>query len=433
MTIRFNLIWQRARKAFRLLLFWFVLILLIGPEAPPLQSQRGQLAAIVGQRNFDFVAWEIEAVSTKVQAALVGGHRYLDTPARKALVLDYLALLGDVRQLEAEVAAIFADPEVADPRATTATTQQQINGMRARLAEQQPLAEAILQQQVAAVLVEEGFSVGGAAWPPVLMKMTPLPLMLAVSPRHEIRQIYAIPLEHGLSLPNQEQLETAVYDDLNLSALVAPVGGVGTYPAMLLETNAIAYLISTIAHEWAHHWLTLHPLGIRYNAGPDLRAMNETVASIIGDEIGLSVLSRFYPELVPAPSPEPAPEEDSDDQGPSFDFAAEMRQTRVRAEELLAAGQIEEAEAYMERRRQYFWDNGYRIRKLNQAYFAFYGAYTTSPRGQSDDPIGPAIVALRDNSPSLRVFADLMADITSRDELLEQAATLGARTQAAGP
>ncbi len=51
-------------------------------------------------------------------------------------------------------------------------------------------------------------------------------------------------------------------------------------------------------------------------------------------------------------------------------------------DELLAAGKIEEAEAYMEARRQVFWDNGYAIRKLNQAYFAFYGAYADVPGGR---------------------------------------------------
>ena len=65
----------------------------------------------------------------------------------------------------------------------------------------------------------------------------------------------------------------------------------------------------------------------------------------------------------PAPAPPPAA-------SAGFDFRTEMRLTRVRADELLAAGQIAEAEAYMEQRRLYFWENGYRLRKLNQAYFA---------------------------------------------------------------
>jgi hypothetical protein len=59
---------------------------------------------------------------------------------------------------------------------------------------------------------------------------------------------------------------------------------------------------------------------------------------------------------------------------------------------LLAAGLINEAEDYMEARRLVFWENGYRIRKLNQAYFAFHGAYADAPQGPAgEDPVGNAV------------------------------------------
>ena len=42
----------------------------------------------------------------------------------------------------------------------------------------------------------------------------------------------------------------------------------------------------------------------------------------------------------------------------------------------------------MEARREIFWQNGYAIRKLNQAYFAFYGAYADIPGGPAgEDPV----------------------------------------------
>ena len=54
-------------------------------------------------------------------------------------------------------------------------------------------------------------------------------------------------------------------------------------------------------------------------------------------------------------------------------------------------------------RRRVFWDQGYHIRKLNQAYFAFYGAYADSPGGGAAgaDPVGAAVRALRAHSSSL--------------------------------
>ncbi len=82
---------------------------------------------------------------------------------------------------------------------------------------------------------------------------------------------------------------------------------------------------------------------------------------------------------------------------PVFDFNAEMHVTRVRADELLAQGKIEEAEQYMEARRKVFWDNGYQIRVLNQAYFAFHGAYADVPGGAAgEDLVGPAVRKLRE-------------------------------------
>ena len=84
-----------------------------------------------------------------------------------------------------------------------------------------------------------------------------------------------------------------------------------------------------------------------------------------------------------------------------------MHITRLAVDSLLAEGKIEQAETYMELRRRVFWENGYHIRKLNQAYFAFHGAYADQPggaAGASEDPAGEAVRALRANSASLAEF-----------------------------
>jgi hypothetical protein len=97
-----------------------------------------------------------------------------------------------------------------------------------------------------------------------------------------------------------------------------------------------------------------------------------------------------------------------------------MHETRVHADELLAEGKIDEAEAYMEQRRLIFWDNGYPLRKLNQAYFAFHGAYADVPGGAAgEDPVGPAVRALRQQSGSLAEFIHTIAWMTSFEELQE--------------
>jgi hypothetical protein len=82
---------------------------------------------------------------------------------------------------------------------------------------------------------------------------------------------------------------------------------------------------------------------------------------------------------------------------------------------MLTRGDVEEAEEYMEERRRFLVSQGYYIRKLNQAYFAFYGAYATSPT--SVDPIGGALQRLRRESASLKQFVDLVAGMASYEDL----------------
>jgi hypothetical protein len=57
------------------------------------------------------------------------------------------------------------------------------------------------------------------------------------------------------------------------------------------------------------------------------------------------------------------------------------------------------------------------IRKLNQAYFAFYGTYADSPT--SIDPIGVELRTLRDKCDSAKDFLGKVALMTSRSELIE--------------
>ncbi len=256
--------------------------------------------------------------------------------------------------------------------------------------------------------------------------MTPLPLVLIVSPREEIKQIYNIPLDHGLSTSVREDIEAGIYEAADRSALVAPIGGLGFYPAMIVETNDINFLSNTIAHEWVHHWLTFQPLGINIFSNNELLTINETVASIVGNEIGRKVLERYYPEFVPADEQESDVEDDDDSDPLRFDFNKEMRTTRITVDELLAEGRVEDAEAYMEERRLFFWENGHRLRKLNQAFFAFHGSYADEPGEQGDDPIGPTILAIRDGSSSLFEFLDRLSSVTSIDDLNEIAADIGA-------
>jgi hypothetical protein len=347
---------------------------------------------------------------------LAPDHTYWDEDIRRQVVLDYLDLVAQIGQIEWEIEQIYVNPDMSSQAAASAELQTQLANYQEALSDIQPFAEAILQDQVAAVLGDEGFSILGQTWPPVMMHMTPLPTILMVSPRDRIERIYGIPLVHGLSIPARGALETAVLENLNLSALVVPIGGLGLYPSMIMETSSINWLAEVTAHEWAHVWMAPYPVSLKYATDHQVRTMNETTASILGGEIGRKVIATYYPERVPPPPTSnqfPA----QDNEGPTFDFRAEMAITRTRVDEMLAAGQIGVAEAYMEARRQEFVANGYQIRKLNQAYFAFYGAYADEPGATGADPVGPLVQEVWQLSPSLHAFMKTMAPIGSFEEL----------------
>jgi len=410
---------KRLFTAIRIVILVVVLVVITAPEWPAFQDERHKINAILGQRHFDFLVWEIGALFTKAEAAIAGGHSYLDEDARKEAVLEYLELLGEVRRMESTIRTVYSDPTVADPETETAEQQREVDEKRSVLEQRQPMIEAIVQEQISSVLVDEGFDLLGSAWPPVEMHMTALPYVLIVSPREKIEQIHNIPLEHGLSVSSREEIENAIADGTDRSALVVSIGGLGIFPSMILESSNINYLADVVSHEWAHHWLTLHPIGLNYAANPSLRTMNETIASIVGEEVGRMVVERFYPEFVPPPPPETDSSVVIDEDPDAFDLSSQLRTTRIHVDELLAAGSVDEAEEYMEERRQFIWDNGYRIRKINQAFFAFYGAYADTPGEQGDDPIGPALLALRDGSSTLREFMDRISAMTSLDDLQE--------------
>jgi len=416
--IRNSTRWVAQRWELALLLA--ALLLALAAEGPPPAKLDTRINSLLAGERFDFAGWEMKALLGKLTHSLVAPQRYMDEPARHDFFLEYLELVADIRRLEWEIDRAYTDPAVEDAESATVELRAQLAELRAAEDTRQPLAEAILEEQTASILADEGFSVLGQEFPPLGAHFTPLPLLLVVSPRDRIENVFDLGLRHGLDTARREAIEEEVDAGFDASSLVTGIGGMSAYPAMLLESSSLTWLADVTAHEWTHHYLAPRPLGWNYGDSPDARTINETVASIVGGEAGRKMVARYYPELSP-PEPEPTPEGAEEEappaEPPAFDFRAEMRETRIRADELLARGRVEEAEAYMEERRQEFVAQGYHIRKLNQAYFAFHGAYADQPGAAGADPIGPAVRKLRDRSPDLHTFVVQIARVTTLAEL----------------
>ncbi len=395
------------------------LLFLLNQEVPPPGRLSTQIDRLVADKRFNFTAWELQALWGKVTHALIAPQRYMNEPARSELLLNYLNLVDEIRSTEWEIYRIYTDPKVEHPEVVAQEQLTRLASLRQAEEARQLLAEAILEEQAGTILISEGFGALRLLLPPVSIHFTPLPTLLVVSPRERIERIYSAELRHGLDASQREAIESEVDALQNVSSLVTDVGGLSSYPSMLLEDSSILWLTDVTVHEWTHHYLLLRPLGWNYEASPETRTINETVASIVGHEAGRSILARYYPAFLPDEQPENAPSEGEAGQHAkhAFDFRQEMHKTRVHVDALLAEGKITEAEDYMEQRRQEFVAHGYYIRKLNQAYFAFHGAYADEPGAAGEDPVGPAVKRLRALIPDLHTFVVRVARVTRLSEL----------------
>ncbi|MBT3389250.1 MAG: hypothetical protein HN413_02465 [Chloroflexi bacterium] len=402
------------------------LVFLLVRSVPEVGDQTEKVRAFTRHTEFDYITWTLDAVQIKLAQTGLGAANYLSSADQHQVVIDYFELIDRIQQLERDLDAYYISPEIIHPKIAAQFTRGELDQLYQQRQQLAPLAEAIVQAQLSTVTAELGLGFGGQPIPPVLYHVTPLPLALIVSPRDVIRQDEDISLDPNLTVDQRVSLEAQVDAALNVSTVVVNIGGVGMYPTMVQQTTNINWMFEVVAHEWAHNYLTLRPLGLSYMKDNQLRTINETTASLAGKEIGARLIERFYPERVPPP-PEPQSESAPTDTGapeseapPAFDYRAEMHETRLTADAMLAEGNIEAAEAYMEARRQIFLENGYSIRKLNQAWFAFHGAYADLPggaAGAAENPVGDTVRQLRAQSNSLNDFLFRISWIWSFEQL----------------
>lgn len=422
------MIFQRILRGLEVTVVLAILAFATGYSNPSLTNPIEKIRAYTRNIEFDYVEWMTNAAIIKIRSASLNLPYNIERATQKEIVNEYLRVTQTILEKEGLLSQIYADPNIEDKESFSQDLRNELNTLYLRQKEIAPLAESILQSQVTDVLAEIGLTSAGQPIPNVWYHSTRLPWALIVSPRDRIEQTANISLNMDLTVDEHAILESNIDKNLNTSTLVVPIGGVGVYPTMVARTTNLEWLLNTIAHEWIHNYLMFRPLGIYYTESPETRTINETTASIAGDEIGRLVLEKFYPERLTASNPRLNLVSDSFDfpnpddiPRPIFDFREQMYITRVNVDILLAEGKIDEAEAYMEERRQMFLQNGYLLRKINQAYFAFYGAYADSPGGAAgEDPIGPAVRALREQSDSLADFVKSVAWITSLQELNEE-------------
>ena len=402
------LVLKGIRAWFRLLLFaLFLTVAWSGDYRPtPLDS-------LVAPYRYDFLSWETYNLFDKWlhrAGHILPWSKSVPPEEQGTLVTEYFELGGQVRELNR--AARSGD--LANPQAA-AESRSEIGALEDRRRELQARVEEILESAINDALINEGFpSWAGTVFPPVDTHFTEPPAVLVLSPRDRIARLQTVALKPGIDDDDRTRMEERVLEEQDLAAVVLNIGGIASYPSIVVETSDLRGSLDIIAHEWLHHWFFFRPLGRGYWDSPEMTTLNETAATIGGDELGGLAKATLGAELTVQ---QEAREKQTPAQPLSFDFGEAMSETRRRTEELLAQGRVEDAEAHMEQRRLLFVEQGYRIRRINQAYFAFRESYATIPGSIS--PIGGQMEELRRRSSSLGEFLKTVAEFASYGEFLE--------------
>jgi len=283
-------------------------------------------------------------------------------------------------------------------------------------------AEGAIESELSAVLIEENLtSMFGFLFPPVDLRFDRPPTVLVVSPRDRIELTETVLLHADVPPMERDRLETELLERYDLSALVADLGGIATYPSLVNDLRELRSISRLAAHEWLHQYFTFHSLGRHYRSSSEMLAINETAADMAGRELGDTLFARMGGDLSVSESRYLSVEQ----RNPAF--TREMRETRQRTEELLDEGKIVEAERYLKERWWFLRLRGIGLRKLNQAYFAFYGSYAASAASVS--PIGAQLAELRQRFSGVGGFLKTVVTISNYDEYLELLERYGVETE----
>ena len=420
-----------ARKALRklrrgLLLLALSLLILVAGHS---DYRPSDLETAMAPHRYSILKWELGHLShkwTHAATTWLPGYHDLDTYERSLILKRFFELGLEARKLDSQLrraelgrAGLSAGNNASAPLPSPAYLENAIAENRELRQRLLPHVEYIVEQTITGVIRQQGLDTRWlGVFPPVDTTFGESPNVLVLSPRDRIYRQDGFLLNPNLNNDIKEGLESVALETEDLSAVVAGTAGLSVYPSVVVDTLGLRYAMEVVAHEWLHHWLFFRPLGRNFNQSPEMLTLNETAATITGEELGDLAYTALTGEEVTRPWVRAHPE--------GFDFTAEMRSTRLKAEQLLAQGDIEGAEAYMEERRKIFVEAGYNIRKLNQAYFAFHGSYATGPGSVS--PIGEQIREIRHRSGSIGEFLKTVAQFGSYEEYLDYWESLDSET-----
>ena len=358
-------------------------------------SRKSYLEKATEKHNFSILFWEIQNLPDKwlhLAWELFPGNKPNDDD-RLHLITEYLNTSNLLRNSAENL------------------TNEEKNTLDKYLDETRARTEESIESIISNVLINEGLGITSHILiPPTDFKLDAPPNIVVTSPRDKISFSASKLISNQVTESEKKEIESIVESDGKTSALVDRLGGLGTYPAFVSDKGSLRNLLQTASHEWLHNYWILHPLGQNMWDSNQMIMFNETAANIAGDELG-DMAFESIGGVIENPTKITEMKEDS-----SY-FNKTLKETRLEVEYLLDKGNVEKAEKLMNEATIKLQSKGYKIRKINQAYFAFHGNYADSP--SATNPIGDELTEYRNYFGSVGEFIQSISKIKNYDQFLQ--------------
>ncbi len=241
-----------------------LLVFLLSGGCAPTSEFDNHLSSIVEPYRFSITSWEFKTLLNEIKQSIFNK----DEKAGEELgtVREYFSLAEQIKTLKSGMEAI----KTGDGQGNLASIEAELSVLEEQKTALEDTVERIVGRQISETLTQEGilnpfdeYIRLEANFPPLNFELEKPPHLLVISPRDRIESIREIILLPDISLEETEHIEAQV-DNLGVSSLVAALGGIATYPSLVVDNASLRFTIYTVTEEWLHQYLAFKPLGFLY-------------------------------------------------------------------------------------------------------------------------------------------------------------------------
>ena len=125
---------------------------LLPASSPQAGTSLDRVRVFTRSQEFNYEAWTYDAIWLKIRQSALGLPQTIERGEQIALVMESVRLTESIIQAEYQLQIIYTDPNIKDKEQASAHLRAEIESLTARQQKVQPIAEAVIQGQVAQIL-----------------------------------------------------------------------------------------------------------------------------------------------------------------------------------------------------------------------------------------------------------------------------------------